>query len=85
MNNFSTLRANINRRTIFPPALSIEEALRLYNSKMPFRSNKDCHECTRMGEKNTRISACVASHLWKEANFQEKSAYTDLAQMIKNF
>ncbi|RHZ87668.1 hypothetical protein Glove_33g177 [Diversispora epigaea] len=91
MNNFSRLLTNVNRTSIFPLRLTLEEAILLFNSKRPFNSRKNCHghilfkilvarECIRLGENNRMIIAGVASHLWKGSTSLEKSEYTDLAQ-----
>ncbi|CAG8505998.1 6705_t:CDS:2 [Diversispora eburnea] len=88
MNNLIT---NINRTSIFPPSLSIEEAINLLNSN---RSLQNCHgqmlckilvakECRRLGENNKMKIASAASYLWKESTSQEKSDYIDLS--IRSF
>ncbi|RHZ75205.1 hypothetical protein Glove_217g259 [Diversispora epigaea] len=94
MSNLNNLLVNINRTVIFPPSLSIEESILLFNSKRPFRSPKNCHgymlcrilvarECQRLGENNKMIIAGIASCLWKESTSQEKFEYVDLAQRVK--
>ncbi|RHZ80037.1 hypothetical protein Glove_139g273 [Diversispora epigaea] len=96
LNNRNALLVNINRTLIFPPLLSIEEAILLFNSKRPFRNHKNCHgymfcrilvsrECKRLGENNKMIIANVANYLWKNSTSQEKLEYIDLAQRVKTF
>ncbi|RHZ75082.1 hypothetical protein Glove_217g274 [Diversispora epigaea] len=83
-----------HKTLIFPPSLSIEEVILLFNSKRPFRSPKNCHgymlcrilvskECKRLGENNKMIIAGVASYLWKESTNQEKLEYIDLSRRVK--
>ncbi|RHZ77288.1 hypothetical protein Glove_183g68 [Diversispora epigaea] len=95
MNNLNDFLVNINRTLIFPPLLSTEEVILLFNSKKSFRSHRNCHgymlfkisvakECRRLDENNKMIIAGTESYLWKNSTSQEKSEYINLAQRVKS-
>ncbi|RHZ51641.1 hypothetical protein Glove_476g52 [Diversispora epigaea] len=93
MNNLNDLLANINRTLIFPLSLSTEEVILLFNSKRPFRKNKDCHgymlfrisvakECQRLGENNKMIITSAANYFWKNSTKTPRSALHNVTDEI---